>query len=240
MLTLLLNCDSLITMLSSCRWAIGVENTVRDLIDTARAYVADHFANLLASDCFLSLGQDQCANIARLENLLLRTASTLTPEQACRSYQRVQRLNSALRAKVKQTKELTNGGISSESSTPTSSSGDNGAETDTGHWNAEFLRFVEAILLAIEHCLTRQCARAMRTQQWQRMELELRKRIQGLACLTDSMESKRSSKVSEKRFVFIVQCIDILIMLPESSAGSDDWLDESPPGARHARGEAGH
>lgn len=206
-LTLLLNCDSLITMLSSCRWAIGVENTVRDLIDTARAYVADHFANLLASDCFLSLGQDQCANIARLENLLLRTASTLTPEQACRSYQRVQRLNSALRAKVKQTKEAHgggggDGGISSESSTPTSSSsssGDIGADTDTGHWNAEFLRFVEAILLAIEHCLTRQCARAMRTQQWQRMELELRKRIQGLACLTDSMESKRSSKVSAGR-----------------------------------------
>lgn len=204
-LTLLLNCDSLITMLSSCRWAIGVENTVRDLIDTARAYVADHFANLLASDCFLSLGQDQCANIARLENLLLRTASTLTPEQACRSYQRVHRLNGALRAKVKQTKETAGGSggggvVSSESSTPTtsslSSSGDNDA--DTGTWNAEFLRFVEAILLAIEHCLTRQCARAMRTQQWQRMELELRKRIQGLACLTDSMESKRSSKVRAK------------------------------------------
>lgn len=163
------------TVLSSCRWAIGVENTVRDLIDTARAYIADHFANLLASDCFLSLGQDQCANITRLEHLLLRTASTLTPEQACRSYQRATRLNSALRTKVAIASSL---------------------EDDDPHWNAEFLRFVEAILLAVEHCLTRQCARAMRTQQWQRMELELRKRIQALACLTDSMESKRSAKVN--------------------------------------------
>lgn len=175
-------------MLSSCRWAIGVENTVRDLIDTARNYVADHFANLLASDWFLSLGQDQCDNIARLENLLLRTASTLTPEQACRSYQRATRLNGALRAKVKKPNS------SSESSSQSSSQ--EGELEEDGTWNGEFLRFVEAILLAVEHCLTRQCARAMRTQQWQRMELELRKRIQGLACLTDSMESKRSSKVS--------------------------------------------
>lgn len=174
-LTLIINCDHLVTILSSCRWAIGVENTVRDLIDTARAYIADHFANLLASDCFLSLGQDQHDNIGRLENLLLRTASTLTPEQACRSYQRATRLNGALRAKVS-----------------ASANADENA-----HWNDEFLRFVEAILLAVEHCLTRQCARAMRSQQWQRMELELRKRIQALACLTDSMESKRSSsKVS--------------------------------------------
>lgn len=172
---MIINCDHLVTILSSCRWAIGVENTVRDLIDTARAYIADHFANLLASDCFLSLGQDQHDNITRLENLLLRTASTLTPEQACRSYQRASRLNGALRSKLS-------------------------ASDENPHWNAEFLRFVEAILLAVEHCLTRQCARAMRTQQWQRMELELRKRIQGLACLTDSMESKRSS--SKVSFIF--------------------------------------
>lgn len=193
-LTLLLHCDGLVTMLSSCRWAIGVENVVRDLMDTARTYVADHFANLLASDCFLSLGQDQSASIAQLEMMLLRTAATLTPEQACKSYQRANRLNVALRAKVK-TSERQDATSSSTSSSSSRDDDVNGHSSGSGSWNEEFLKFVEAILTAVEGCLIRQCSRAMRTQQWQRMELELRKRIQGLAGLTDSMDSKRSSKV---------------------------------------------
>lgn len=169
-------------MLAPCRWAIGVENTVRDIIDTAHAYLSDHFASLIASDGFLSLGHGQSWNISRLENLLLRVSSTLTPDQACRSYQRVTRLNAVLGAKVL---KISSSGLRIDEENHL----DHEEEMD---WNPEFLRLVSAILSAVEQCLTRQCARAMRNNQWQRMDLELRKKIQKLACLSDPSETRRS------------------------------------------------
>lgn len=180
MLSVILDCDNLLTLLAPCRWAIGVENTVRDIIDTAHSYIADHFASLIASDGFLSLGHGQSWNISRLENLLLRIGSTLTADQACRSYQRITRLNVVLGGK---TLKMTSSGcqINNESE----------LDQDEMDWNPEFLRLVSSILTAVEQCLTRQCSRAMRNNQWQRMDLDLRKKIQKLACLSDPIENKR-------------------------------------------------
>lgn len=76
----------MVSVLELSRWAVVVENIVREILDSACAYIADHFSNLLASDSFLSLGHGKSWAIQHLENLLLRTASTLTPDQACKRY----------------------------------------------------------------------------------------------------------------------------------------------------------
>lgn len=175
--------------MAPCRWATGVENTVRDVIDIAHTYISEHFANLLASDGFLSLGHGQSWNISRLENVLLRIGSTLTPEQACKSYQRVTRLNTVLAARVIKMPSLSNNG--SNGGLHISEYGDDEEEMD---WNPEFIRLVSSLLSAVEQCLTRQCARAMRNSQWQRMDLELRTKIQKLACLSDPVD--RHSKTT--------------------------------------------
>ncbi|KAG4071038.1 hypothetical protein HA402_001475 [Bradysia odoriphaga] len=185
-LNVILDCDNLLTLLAPCRWAIAVENTVRDIIDTAHSYIADHFASLIASDGFLSLGHGQSWNISRLENLLLRIGSTLTADQACRSYQRITRLSVVLGGKAL---KMTPSGcqINNESM----------LDQDEMDWNPEFLRLVTEILRAVEQCLTRQCSRAMRNNQWQRMDLDLRKKIQKLACLSDPIENKRLRAVNK-------------------------------------------
>jgi len=91
-----LDCDHLLAQLSAYRWGHVCEQLVREILEAAYAYVGDHFASLIASDSFLSLGHDRSRHIPRLETLLLHTAAELTPEQACRSYQRVTRLNTVL------------------------------------------------------------------------------------------------------------------------------------------------
>lgn len=194
-LNVILDCDNLLTLLAPCRWAIAVENTVRDIIDTAHSYIADHFASLIASDGFLSLGHGQSWNISRLENLLLRIGSTLTADQACRSYQRITRLNAVLGGRAL---KMTPSGcqINNESMLD--------VDQEEMDWNPEFLRLVGSILTAVEQCLTRQCSRAMRNNQWQRMDLELRKRIQKLACLSDPIENKRLKAVTKVSAVQVV------------------------------------
>ncbi|XP_037936507.1 uncharacterized protein LOC119670353 isoform X2 [Teleopsis dalmanni] len=185
-----LDCDNLVAQLSSYRWGGICENLVRDILEAAYAYIADHFASLIASDAFLSLGHDRSCHIPRLEDVLLRTASSLTPDQACRSYQRVTRLNTVLQAKVLQmpanlaslAKEL------------------QGLQEEDLDWDPEYIRLVSAILSAVEQCLIRQCSRAMRVTAWQRMDLDLRKKIQTLARL-EPIDIKRSKPVS-KAFSF--------------------------------------
>lgn len=182
-------------MMPPVAWCNRVANTVRDINDTAQAYVSDHFASLVASDAFLSLGHSQSWHITILENLLLRIASTLTADQACRSYQRVTRLNAVLGAKVL---KLSSSGLRID---------EDPRHRGLGHeeemdWNPEFLRLVSAILSSVEQCLTRQCARAMRNHQWQRMDLELRKKIQKLACLSDPMETRRSRSQQSNKVGF--------------------------------------
>lgn len=186
-----MDCDNLLAQLATYRWGGVCENLVRNILDAAYGYIADHFASLIASDSFLSLGHDRSCHIPRLEGVLLRTASNLTPDQACRSYQRITRLNTVLQAKVIQmppglgelAKEL------------------QGLQEEDLDWDTEYIRLVSSILSAVEQCLIRQCSRAMRVTAWQRMDLDLRKKIQTLARLTEPLDLKRGKPVS-KAFSF--------------------------------------
>lgn len=71
-------------------------------------------------------------------------------------------------------------------------------------WNDDFVRLISAILTAVEQCLIRQCARAMRCSSWQRMDPNLKSKIQKLACITDVIEdsnmnnNKKSASLRSK------------------------------------------
>lgn len=186
-----LDCDHLLAQLATYRWGGVCENLVRDIMDAAYGYISDHFASLIASDAFLSLGHDRSCHIPRLEGLILQTAASLTPDQACRSYQRVTRLNTVLQAKMIQM-PANLGALAKELQ---------GLQEEELDWDTEYIRLVSAILSAVEQCLIRQCSKAMRTTAWQRMDLELRKKIQTLARLTEPLDLKRGKPVS-KAFSF--------------------------------------
>ncbi|XP_016972612.1 uncharacterized protein LOC108039943 [Drosophila rhopaloa] len=190
-----LDCDHLLAQLSAYRWGHVCEQLVREILEAAYAYVGDHFASLIASDSFLSLGHDRSRHIPRLETLLLHTAAELTPEQACRSYQRVTRLNTVLQAKViHMPASLGQSELARELQ---------GLQEEQLDWQPEYIRLVGALVYAVEQCLIRQCSRAMRVTAWQRMDLELRKKIQTLARLTEPLDMKRQSgKPVSKAFSF--------------------------------------
>lgn len=175
--------------LEQSRWnVLNVDNLVRDILEAAHVYVMDHFASLIASDSFLSLGHGDNYIISRLENLLLRTATALTPEQACRSYPRAVRLNQLLTAKVILPNPLSNESL--QIMDRVSSIQLRQEDQDSG-WNEDFIRLVSALLSAIEQCLIRQCSKAMRCSSWQRMDGELRMKMQKLACLTDTDDLRK-------------------------------------------------
>lgn len=188
---MLLDCDQLLALLAPCRWASNVEASVRDIIDAGHDYVVDHFASLIASDGFLSLGQGQSWNISRLENMLLRSGSSLTPDQACRSYQRITRLNSVLNAKINKlhTSRIDKNIFNSDYGNDVDEF-DPDEEDDELDWNPEFIRLVSEIMSAVEQCLVRLCSRAMKSIQWTRMDGELRTKIQKLACLSEPVERR--------------------------------------------------
>lgn len=202
MIYTLLDCDHLLALLAPCRWASGVESNVRDIIDSGHVYVTDHFASLIASDGFLSLGQGQSWNISRLENMLLRSASSLTVDQACRSYQRVTRLDTVLKAKINKSH------MSRIDKSMFMSDYDmeiNGDEDDEElDWNPDFIRLVSEILTAVEQCLVRQCSRAMKCNQWQRLDPELQQKVQKLACLTEPAERRIQSARPKVCFLHII------------------------------------
>lgn len=195
-LNAILDSEQLLTVLHPYKWSVEVENVVRDILDAAYDYIQDHFASLLASDSFLSLGQNYSWAISHVEPILLRAATSLSPDQACKSYPRATRLHKLLQAKV-----LT--------MTTTPSSNDSNVnilnvydkkkldidyprEEEEMDWCDEFVGMVNAILSAVEQCLIRQCARAMRVNSWQRMDVELRNKIQKLACLMEPAEDRKS------------------------------------------------
>lgn len=195
-LNAILDSEQLLTVLHPYKWSVEVENVVRDILDASYDYIQDHFASLLASDSFLSLGQNYSWAISHVEPILLRAATSLSPDQACKSYPRATRLHKLLQAKV-----LT--------MTTTPSSNDSNVnilnvydkkkheidytrEEEEMDWCDEFVGMVNAILSAVEQCLIRQCARAMRVNSWQRMDIELRNKIQKLACLMEPTEDRKS------------------------------------------------
>ena len=175
--------------LDACRWnIINVDHLVRDILNSAHNYVLDHYASLIASDSFLSLGHGDTYTISRFENLLLRTAAVLTPDQACRSYPRAVRLNQLLTAKVIQMPNpLSNESLQIMDRVHSIQL----RQEDQDGWNEEFIGLVSALLSAIEQCLIRQCSKAMRCSSWQRMDADLRSKMQKLACLTDTEELRR-------------------------------------------------
>lgn len=183
----LLDCDHLLALLAPCRWATAVESAVRDIIEAGHVYVTDHYASLIASDGFLSLGQGQSWNISRLENMLLRAGSSLTPDQACRSYQRITRLDSVLKAKVN---KLHTSRIDKSIFMSDYDNDIDGEDEEELDWNPDFIRLVTEMIAAVEQCLIRQCSRAMKCNQWQRMDAELQKKIQKLACLTEPVDRR--------------------------------------------------
>lgn len=186
-----LDCENMLQALELCRWnSTNVDEVVRDVLDAAHCYIMDHFASLIASDSFLSLGHDQNHVISRLEHLLLRTSSSLIPEQACKSYPRAVRLNQLLTAKVL---KMPNPLMSNENLklVDRMDSISLRLEDEDMEWNEDFVRLVSALLSAIEQCLIRQCSRAMRCSAWQRMDADLRMKIQKLACLTEPEELRK-------------------------------------------------
>jgi BTB/POZ domain-containing protein 8 len=204
-INIILDCEQLLSILAPCRWATNVENIIRDIFDACVNYMSEHFSNLIASDSFLSLGHSSgngksYYTLTHIENILLRTASTLTPDQACKSYPRANRLNKLLSAKV--------------ITMPVSQNNDEGQleeikinnlnqiklhhEQEEMDWSEDFTRLVSAILSAVEQCLIRQCARAMRVTSWQRMDIELRNKIQKLACLTEAANNTSIEKLSSR------------------------------------------
>ncbi|XP_063698531.1 uncharacterized protein LOC134829410 [Culicoides brevitarsis] len=182
----IIDCEQMLSVLELSRWAVLVENVVREILESAHMYIADHFANLLASDSFLSLGHGKSWAITNLEDLLLRTASTLTPDQACKSYPRAVRLNTLLTVP------------NSLSFDNSKKSKDHSDDDDSLTWNEDFVRLVSAILTAVEQCLIRQCSRAMKCSSFQRMDPNLKSKIQKLACITDVIEEKKLTSMRNK------------------------------------------
>ncbi|KFB50429.1 AGAP005765-PA-like protein [Anopheles sinensis] len=178
-LTTILDSEQLLTLLHPYKWSVEVENVVRDILDASYDYITDHFASLLASDSFLSLGQNYRWAIPHVEPILLPAANNLSADQACKSYPRATRLHKLLQAK-KQTKA----GARKEV--------DYNLQEEEMDWCDEFVGMVNAILSAVEQCLIRQCARAMRVSSWQRMDVELRNKIQKLACLLETTDERKS------------------------------------------------
>ncbi|ETN58100.1 hypothetical protein AND_010288 [Anopheles darlingi] len=207
-ITMILDSEQLLTLLHPYKWSLEVENVVRDILDAAYDYIADHFASLLASDSFLSLGQNYRWAIPHIEPILLPAANNLNPDQACKSYPRATRLHKLLQAKV----------LTMTTTTPMSSSDNTNVvnvydkqqqqqqqqqggkrrnaeynlQEEEMDWCDEFVGMVNAILSAVEQCLIRQCARAMRVSSWQRMDVELRNKIQKLACLMETTDERKS------------------------------------------------
>lgn len=184
----IMECEDMLKNMEQCRWNIvQVDHLVRDVLNSGHNYVMDHFASLIASDSFLSLGHGDNFTIMRLEKLFLRTAAVLTPDQACRSYPRAVRLNQLLTAKVILPNPLSNESL--QIMDRVNSIQLRGEDQDG--WNEEFIGLVSALLSAIEQCLIRQCSKAMRCSSWQRMDADLRSKMQKLACLTDTDELRR-------------------------------------------------
>lgn len=196
----LLDCDHLLALLAPCRWASGIEASVRDIIEAGHVYVTDHYASLIASDGFLSLGQGQSWNISRLENMLLRAGSSLTADQACRSYQRITRLDTVLKAKVN---KLHTSRIDKSIFMSDYDNEIDGEDEEELDWNPDFIRLVTEMFDAVEQCLVRQCSRAMKCNQWLRMDAETQKKVQKLACLTEPVERRVNLRPKVEYFISI-------------------------------------
>lgn len=151
-----MDCDKLLATLPNVRWAEPVFRLVSDLLDTSVKFLSDNFSGVLGSESFQALGKDLTWNISRLEDNFLLAAERLPPEQACRSYSKLDKMLA------------------------TSQTDDLEVRLKCGPLFVDFLKRIQS---RVEKCLVREAARASRTATWLKMDLELRRRIQELACL---------------------------------------------------------
>ncbi|KAJ8688511.1 hypothetical protein QAD02_024306 [Eretmocerus hayati] len=153
----IMDCDKLLTTLPNVRWAEPVFRLVSNLVDASMKYLTDNFAGVLGNDSFQCLDRELTWNISRLEDHLLAAAERLPPEQACRAYSKLDKMFTL-------------------------------ADVDDGQfvkykWSILFAELMKKIQSRVEKSLIRDAARAARTNAWHKMDLELRRRIQELACL---------------------------------------------------------
>ncbi|XP_068968534.1 uncharacterized protein [Bombus flavifrons] len=174
----MMDCDKLLATLPNVRWAEPVFRMVSNLLETSVKFLSDNFSGVLGNENFQSLGRELTWNISRLEDNFLAAAERLPPEQACKSYSKLNKmLTSAQQDEVQ----------------------------DKIKWGPLFVDFLKKIQSRVEKCLVRDAARAARTTTWLKMDLELRRRIQELACLvilpheTSKRQSRHSNFIKEPR-----------------------------------------
>ncbi|EZA50353.1 BTB/POZ domain-containing protein [Ooceraea biroi] len=151
----MMDCDKLLATLPNVRWAEPVFRMVSNLLETSVKFLSENFTGVLGNENFQMLGHELTWNISRLEDNFLAAIEQLPPEQACKSYSK---LNKMLLA----------------------------SQTDNlqgRKWGSLFIDFLQKIQSHVEKCLVRDATRAVRTTAWLKMDLELRRRIQELACL---------------------------------------------------------
>jgi hypothetical protein len=189
----LLDCEDVLETLQKSRWEyFETQNVVEIILEAAHEYILDHFSSLIASDSFLSLGHDRKDDIPKLEHFILKAATSLSPDQACKSYPRAVRLNALLNAKlIKFPSPLSN-----DSFKPQFDHIQLRDEDEDIEWNDEFIKLVSALLSAVEQSLIRQCGKAMKCSAWQRMDSDLRSKIQKIACVTDNDDMRRNLRAS--------------------------------------------
>lgn len=151
----MMDCDKLLATLPNVRWAEPVFRMVSNLLETSIKFLSENFAGVLGNDNFQSLGRELTWNISRLEDHFLAAVEQLLPEQACKSYSKLNKMLASqtddFQGKIK--------------------------------WGPLFIDFLHKLQGRVEKCLVRDAARAARTTTWSKMDLELRRRIQELACL---------------------------------------------------------
>lgn len=152
----MMDCDKLLATLPNVRWAKPVFRMVSNLLETSVKFLSENFAGVLGNECFQSLGRELIWNIGRLEDNFLAAVEQLSPDQACKGYSK---LNKML--------------FASQTNDP----------QNRMKWEPLFVDFLHKICSQVEKCLVRDATRAAKTTTWLKMNLELRRRIQELACL---------------------------------------------------------
>ncbi|XP_046735507.1 uncharacterized protein LOC124404977 isoform X3 [Diprion similis] len=174
----MMDCDKLLATLPNVRWAEPVFRLVSNLLETSLKFLSDNFSGLLGNEKFQALGRELSWNISRLEDNILAAADRLPPEQACKSYAKLHKM------------------------LLTAQSEDIPCERK---WAQLFIEFLKKIHSHVEKCLVREAPRAARSTMWLKMDLELRRRIQELACLvilpheTSKRQSRHSNFLKEPR-----------------------------------------
>ncbi|XP_026671996.1 uncharacterized protein LOC108628053 isoform X2 [Ceratina calcarata] len=174
----MMDCDKLLATLPNVRWAEPVFRMVSNLLETSVKFLSDNFSAVLGNENFQSLGRELTWNISRLEDNFLAAAERLPPEQACKSYSKLHKMLTSAQQDEAQ---------------------------DKIKWGPLFIDFLKKIQSRVEKCLVRDATRAARTTTWLKMDLELRRRIQELACLvilpheTTKRPSRHSNFINEPR-----------------------------------------